>query len=145
MGTLLGVAIKSASKAPVVSLDNATISLESGVQGDHRGKPGDRQVTVLSRESWEDACQQIDQDLPWTVRRANLLIEGPSLVDSTGSRLQVGDVVLEITGETKPCPRMDEASPGLKDALVPAWRGGATCKVIRGGKVSIGDPVSIQE
>jgi len=60
-----------------------------------------------------------------------------------GSQVQIGNVLLEITKETDPCSRMDALQPGLKAALTPDWRGGARCKVLRKGLVSIGDKVTI--
>ena len=143
MGELLGIAIKETSGAPMKVLEEATVSLKSGVENDSRGHPGERQVTVLSRELWEEACAQLGVKLPWTTRRANLLIEGISLIDTTGYRLHVGDVVLEITGETIPCKHMDQAFQGLKDALPPSWRALVSCQVVKAGKVRLGNQVTI--
>ena len=143
MGKLIGIAIKHESQGPMTELQRAGITLEAGVADDFRGKPGKRQVTVLSRESWGDVCAQLGQVLPWTTRRANLLVEGVGLSESIGSKLRVGGAVLEITGETKPCPKMDKAVLGLKDALVPKWRAGVTCSVVEPGDVEIGDAVSL--
>ncbi|MDA0748233.1 MAG: MOSC domain-containing protein [bacterium] len=144
MGTLLNIANHTASRAPMVQLDRATITTESGVENDFRGRPGDRQVTVLVREAWETACTDLGIELPWTTRRANLLVEGLDLNQSAGSRLHVGNVVLEITGETEPCGRMEEARPGLLNALTPDWRAGVTCRVLQSGAVQPGDPVRLE-
>jgi len=59
--------------------------------------------------------------------------------------LQINDVSLKITGETTPCKRMDELFPGLKNALVPNWHGGVTCKVIKGGAIKECDKVFLQK
>jgi MOSC domain-containing protein YiiM len=84
---------------------------------------------------------EVVSDLPWTDRRANLLIEGLQLEETTGRLLRVGDLLLEVTGETKPCDRMEEAAPGLRGALSSDWRGGVTCRVVEGGSISVGDIV----
>ena len=81
--------------------------------------------------------------LAWTTRRANLYIEGLRLPRAKGSILRVGPVVLEVTGQTNPCHRMEEAYAGLLSALHPAWRGGVTCSVREAGHIRIGDPVEI--
>jgi len=65
------------------------------------------------------------------------------LMGRIGQQVRIGGVVLEITEETKPCSRMDEAHDGLRQALVPEWRGGVTCRVISGGPLTIGDPVTL--
>ncbi len=145
MGTLLGIAVRDASRAPMQILQETVITPEAGVQGDYRGHPGGRQVTVLVRESWEAACAQLGTDVPWITRRANLLVEGFDPHESTGSRLQIGSVILEVAGETTPCPRMEETHPGLQDALTPSWRGGVSCRVIEGGPIKVGDPLLVEQ
>jgi MOSC domain-containing protein YiiM len=55
----------------------------------------------------------------------------------------IGDLILEVTGETKPCFRMEEASPGLRNALNSGWRGGVTCRVLQGGQIRVGDRASL--
>jgi MOSC domain-containing protein YiiM len=127
----------------LIETEEAEVTLDLGVVGDARGaKPG-RQVTVLFREGWEAACRDLGADLPWTTRRANLLVEGLP-VPREGMRLAVGELVLEVTDETKPCRVMEAACSGLRRALMPDWRGGVTCRVIRGGRVRVGDRVEVR-
>jgi MOSC domain-containing protein YiiM len=144
LARLLGIARRAAKRAPMETLDTVTIGTVDGVAGDLRGKPGRRQVTVLAREAWDAACAELGTTLPWTTRRANLLVEGLDLAATTGTRLTIGAVVLEVTGETDPCHRMDEQKAGLRAALTPDWRGGITCRVVRGGTLSVGDPAHLE-
>lgn len=131
------------------TVDSALIEENGGVEGDHKGKRFPRRgVTILAREAWEAALAELAQtgnadDLPWTARRANLLIEGVELPHALGAIVEIGPVVLEITYPTTPCQRMDEARQGLMRALYPEWRGGVTCRVLEGGRVSLGDPVAV--
>ena len=143
MGRLAGIARRDRKRAPMETLDSAEITTDSGVANDSRGKPGKRQVTLLSRESWDDACREIGVDAPWTTRRSNLLIEGIVLPREAGRIVTIGDVRLRTTIEVDPCSRMDEQVAGLTGALKPDWRGGIACEVVEGGSVSIGDPVDI--
>ncbi len=143
MGRLVGIAIKAEKRADVCQMAEALVSLEHGVEGDHRGKPGKRQVTVLAVEDWKEACREINKDLPWTVRRVNLLVEGVPLEEQVHGRLQVGGLILEITGECDPCYRLEEQCPGLQDALVPNWRGGVTCQVLTPATIRLGDSVKL--
>src|SRR5688572_196979 len=92
----------------------SVIHASAGVQGDFGRRRGRAQITVLSEEAWRAACDEVGADLVWTMRRANLLIAGIPLQPLAGSRLVIGAVVLEVTGETDPCHRMDEAQTGLR-------------------------------
>lgn len=121
------------------------ITVAAGLEGDFKGaKYPRRQITVLAREAWEAALNKIGHDtLPWTVRRANLLTEGVRLPRSAGGILRIGQVLLEVTGQTYPCRRMEEACAGLLSALAKDWRGGVTTRVIEGGLVEQGDLVEV--
>ena len=123
------------------TLDGAEISMQTGVAMDFRGKPGKRQVTVISADAWRQACRELQNDIPWTTRRANLLVDDFELPKTIGAVLKIGQVRLRITGEVDPCSRMDEQCPGLTKALQPDWRGGVSCSVLQGGLVALGDEV----
>lgn len=126
-------------------LDEAQVSMETGVADDFRGRPGDRQVTLISSAVWRQVCTELDRELPWTTRRANFLVDGVELPREPGAIIEVGPVRLRVTMETDPCSRMDEQCPGLREALTPDWRGGVCCRVLSGGKVARGDSVRIVE
>jgi MOSC domain-containing protein YiiM len=115
--------------------------MQTGVAMDFRGKPGKRQVTVISADAWRQACRELQNDIPWTTRRANLLVDDFELPKTIGAVLKIGQVRLRITGEVDPCSRMDEQCPGLTKALQPDWRGGVSCSVLQGGSVALGDEV----
>ena len=136
--TLLGIAVKPQRLQPMQLLCAGELSLDEGLVGDSRGQPGPRQVTLLSLAAWQAACDEIGIMLPWTERRANLLVGALPLYQSVGSRIAIGAAVLEITGETDPCSRMTAVHPGLFEALSPAWRGGVCCRVLRGGSLTLG-------
>jgi len=138
---LLNIAIRAGRRDPMQQLETAHVSCEFGVNRDFRGKPGKRQITVLNKQSWDLVCEIIGKPLDWKTRRANLLVESLSLENSTGSVILIGEMVLEITQETDPCNRMDEAEPGLFNALKDNWRGGVCCRVLMDGDIKIGDAV----
>ena len=148
-GTLIGIARRAKSRAPMEALSAGLITREAGLDGDFRGaKFPSRQITVLAREDWEAALMDLTDlmgppDLPWTTRRANLYVEVIRLPRAKGGVLQIGDVILEITGQTNPCHRMEQAHKGLLSALHPHWRGGVTCRVCDGGTIALGAPVTI--
>ncbi len=124
------------------TVETAAVSVEDGVEGNVRTSRR-RKVTVIAAEAWAAACAELDADLPWTLRRANLLVEGLELPRQPGARLRIGGIVLEITLETEPCAVMDAQHPGLKAPLTPKWRGGVSCIVVEAGQVTVGDAAEI--
>ncbi len=148
-GRLIGIARRAKKRAPMETLARAHISTAAGLVGDSRGaKFMSRQITVMAREDWEAALLALASDtdlppLPWTTRRANLYIEGVRLPRAKGAIIRIGNVLLEVTGQTNPCHRMEELHPGLLSALHPEWRGGVTCRVREGADIQIGDRIEI--
>jgi len=142
-GTLRAIATRSAKSVAMITRMQATVDPMAGLDGDFHRKPGKRAVTVLALEKWNAACADVGADLPWTTRRANLLISGVDLPDKPGRRLRIGPVVLQITGETHPCDRMDAQHAGLTHALTPDQRGGVCCRIIEGGEIAVGDTVTL--
>jgi MOSC domain-containing protein YiiM len=65
------------------------------------------------------------------------------LPQAPGGILGIGAVRLEITAQTYPCARMEQACPGLLSALARDWRGGVTCRVLEGGDIALGDAVQV--
>ena len=143
MGRLVGIAKREAKRADMEILEDAEISEQTGVANDFRGKPGKRQVTLVSASAWAAVCNDLGQELPWTTRRANLLVEDINLPQRTGDVIEVGTVRLLVTMEVDPCSRMEEQAEGLKEAMTPEWRGGVACTVLKGGPVRLGDSVSV--
>lgn len=149
-GQLAGIARRPAVRAPMEEIAAGHIGVDTGLAGDHKGpKFPNRRITVLAREAWEEALAELESAdgspvvLPWTARRANLLVEGVALPKARGGIVRIGPVKLEVTYPTQPCSRMEEAHVGLLKALHPDWRGGITCRVLEGGEVRIGDEVEV--
>ena len=145
MAKLIGIAIRHSKRAPMQTLDRAFISLDKGVENDFRGKPSNRQVTVLSNRAWQQATTELNAELAWTTRRANLLVDELALENTVGKIMTIGNVELLITQETDPCERMQEAADGLFEALRRGWRGGVCCRVMREGEIKLGDEIILHE
>ena len=123
------------------TMQSAFVSVDKGVENDFRGKPSNRQITVLSLKAWQEATAALNTELDWTARRANILVDELELEDTAGQTITIGDVVLLITQETDPRERMQEVADGLFEALSAHWRGGVCCRVISEGQVKLGDDV----
>ena len=147
-GRLAGIAVRPDRYAPHIDHDDIDIGLD-GLDGDHAGRWPDRMVSIIAAEDWADACAALNPpadpiaELPWQARRANLLLEGVRLPRAAGAIITIGPVVLEVTGQTHPCKRMEETRAGLLKALAMEWRGGVLCRVKTPGRVRIGDTATV--
>ncbi|MEQ1887756.1 MAG: MOSC domain-containing protein [Alphaproteobacteria bacterium] len=144
-GEVIGIAKRERPRAPMLQLTEAEITVEAGLTGDFRGTVRGRQVTILTEEGWLAACAELGADLPWITRRANLLVRGVDITGRVGARLLIGTSVLVITDECDPCSVMEKAHKGLRKALIPGWRAGATCRVARAGSIVLGDSAELQQ
>ncbi|MEO1160887.1 MAG: MOSC domain-containing protein, partial [Pseudomonadota bacterium] len=117
-GRLIGIARRAARLLPMQEVSTGNVTVAAGLDGDHKGvKFPNRQITVLAIEAWRAAVRDAGEpDLSWTARRANFLVEGVHLPRAAGGVLRVGDVLLEVTSQTVPCRRMDDALTGLRKA-----------------------------
>lgn len=143
MAKLLKIFLRPSSRTPVREVPQALAVAGVGLEGDH-AHGGKRQVTLLSREGWEEACQALGTALSPGGRRANLIVEGVDLAALMhGGRLRIGETELKIARETKPCQLMDDVHLGLMDALKPRVRAGVYAEIVVGGTVRQGDPVEV--
>ena len=122
----------------------ATMVEGRGIEG-NANQGGERQVTIISKEMWEQLMNEVDGDKDPSSRRANLMVSGVDLSDTRGRVLAIGDVRIHIHGETRPCERMEEAQQGLKGAMESSWNGGAFGEVLDDGTISVGDAVEWRE
>jgi MOSC domain-containing protein YiiM len=139
-GRLEAIWIKRAHGGVMDPASKATLTAGGGIVG-NADQGGERQVTLLSRESWEESTRQQGAPLSPVARRANLLVSGVSLAGSAGRVLRIGACRVRIGGESEPCEKMDELRPGLRAALKPDWGGGAFGEVLDDGEIVVGAPV----
>jgi MOSC domain-containing protein YiiM len=140
-GRLEAIWIERAHRGPMDAVQEAELDVERGpVCSVDRSRR--RQVTLLEAESWARLMHELGGDIDPHARRANLLVNGVSLYETRGRVLRIGDVRLAIGGETTPCERMDDALPGLRDAMRGQWAGGAFVRMITSGVVRVGDEIT---
>ena len=98
-------------------------------------------MTLVEQEIWHTLMARVGASLPPSTRRANLLLSGIRLAQSRKRILCIGACRIRILGETKPCERMEEACPGLQQAMYAEWAGGAFGEVLDDGAIAVGDVV----
>lgn len=138
-GRLEAIWLKRARFGPMDPVPAAELETGRGIVG-NSDFGGRRQVTILDADEWECRVAALGATLEPSARRANLLVSGLDLTDSRGKTLAIGACRIRIGGETRPCERMDEALPGLRQALYERWGGGGWGAVVAGGRIAIGDP-----
>lgn len=141
-GTLEAIWIKRERKGSMDPVDAARLVRDAGLAGDaNLGRR--RQVTIIEAEVFQNLKEGLSHEVEPVMRRANLLVRGVRLRDTSDHVLTVGGCRILIRGETRPCQRMDEAVEGLCDALDPDWRGGAFGDVLDDGEIRLGDAVTL--
>ena len=144
MAEIIGIAIAPKILAPMQECEAVGVTIDDGLDGDARGRKRGRQVTILFEEDWQDAVAETGAPLDWTERRANFHVRGMRSPREDGGIFNIGTAQLKVVMETDPCDLMESKRVGLRQAMMPDWRGGVCCEVIAGGDVSIGDAVTYQ-
>lgn len=142
-GKVEWIGIRPAKKAAVEEVSEVEVNRESGLVGDHySGRSGKRHVTLIQQEHLEVIAKILGKETiepSWT--RRNIVVSGINLLSLKEKQFQVGDVVLEATGNCHPCSRMEEnLGAGGYNAM--RGHGGITAKVVQGGIIKRGDIVS---
>jgi MOSC domain-containing protein YiiM len=120
------------------------VTPDAGIEGDQARSPK-RAVTLLSLDQWAEVQSELGAELAPEIRRSNVAVRGIDLPSTMGKRVRIGEVELEIQGETRPCDLMDRLHQGLRAALAPDLRGGVYGSVIRPGVIKSGDAVEVVE
>ena len=134
--------VKPTAGAAMQPVEELAISADRGIAGQ---KPQQRPVTFIAQERWAELMVQMGAALDPSTRRANVLLSGIDLIESTGKTIRVGEIELIVRGETRPCRQMEAALPGLEEAMNDRWGGGAWTEVVTGGTIRVGDTVELAE
>jgi MOSC domain-containing protein YiiM len=137
-GEILSIWIKRSHRGVMDAVDEAQAVAGRGLVG-NADLGGRRQVTIIDEAAWRDAGAEAGAEVDPSKRRANVMVRGIPLADSREKLLRLGDCLIRILGETRPCERMEEAQPGLRQALRAAWRGGVFGEIVEGGALRVGD------
>ncbi len=141
-GVLLAISTRPTDGDPMTLQETANVVAGRGIDTENR-KTGTREITLICDWAWKRTCEQLDTELPWTTRRANLLTKGIDLPTTIGKTIAIGDVRIKVHDESRPCGLMDEQHAGLRDALKPESRGGVCGEVLVSGVIRVDDSVSV--
>jgi MOSC domain-containing protein YiiM len=144
MGKVEAIWIKRVRRGKMDPAQQAELIAGKGMVG-NANQGGRRQVTLIDKDVWAARTAAVGATLDPSARRANLMISGLDLLKSRGKTLRIGECILEIAGETKPCERMEEAASGLRAAMYEDWGGGAFAMIVKGGTIKVGDDVEFYD
>lgn len=122
-GRLESIWLKRSHRGPMDAHASVRLVAGEGIAGSI-DRSRRRQVTIISREVWNELMAALGAAVDPSARRANLLVSGVALAHTRGRVLRIGAGRLVVGGELTPCERMDEARPGLRELMRPDWRGG---------------------
>ena len=128
--------------APMTAVGAVSAEAGAGLVGDRYHGTRHRHVSVQSREQLDDAAARRGAPVPTDLTRRNVTVDRGVVPTTPGSRIVVGDVVLEVVRKAAPCRVMDSSvGPGARAAL--HERGGAVCRVLSSGTIAVGDAVEL--
>ena len=139
---LIGIFIGSNKGDPKVAIETAELIPDHGICGDHHaGLKPHRQVSLFASETLSQIIKAGIAISPEELS-TNLLTEG-LLLDSlaTGTRLKIGNTIIEITEARKPCGALTKIDKRLPKATY--LRCGQFARVIEGGIISADDTIEI--
>lgn len=143
-GRIEWIGIREERGATLSTLNSISISVESGLAGDHyRGTNKKRQVTLIQKEHIEvvEKILGIETIDPSLLRR-NIVVSGLNLLALKDYKFRLGTAILEYTGLCHPCTRM-EKNLGMGGYNALRGHGGITARVIEDGLVNLGDELVI--
>jgi MOSC domain-containing protein YiiM len=138
MGEIVAIWLKRFKRGPMDPVTEAEAVQGRGLKT-NANQGGKRQITLIDESRWREVQDELGIELDPRTRRATLMLRGIDLERTNGRLLRLGDVVVRIYGETRPCNQMEDAQPGLLAALSPRWRGGAFAEIVTGGIIRVGD------
>lgn len=142
VGEVLSIALRGKDPREMREVHEAICAVDGVLEGDPASSV-DRGITLISSRQWRQVICELGVELPWWTRRANVLVDTDGLGGYIGQLLKIGDVEIQIAGETKPCGLMDRLHPGLRSALLPDCRGGVHGRIVKGGVLRVGEAVEL--
>lgn len=138
------VAVNISEKKGVIKkpVDQIKLIEDFGIEGDAHAGKWHRQVSLLGVESIDKMKRAGIEDLFFGVFAENITTEGIDLYSlPIGTKLRVGEAVLEVTQIGKDCHGGCEIRRKVGDCVMP--REGIFSRVVKGGIVKPGDDIEL--
>lgn len=124
------------------SVDAVEAEADKGLVGDRYHGSRRLQVTIQSQEMLDCAASELGHPFDPSGTRRNITVDAGDLPTRHGTRLNIGDVELEVVRPSVPCRLLDDSiGPGAAAAL--RGRTGVICRVLTSGTIRVGSPVEV--
>ncbi len=144
VGTVTGIFLRPERREMPVETKEV-LAGENGLVGDHFSSSysDKRQVTLIQQEHLDAvfAIMGLPNVDPRLTRR-NIVVKGINLLALKDKKFQIGDAILETTGECYPCSRMEE-NLGVGGYNTMRGHGGITARVIKPGFIRTNSKVKM--
>ncbi|MDO4619121.1 MAG: MOSC domain-containing protein [Lachnospiraceae bacterium] len=136
-GTIVSINISREKGTQKEAVESAEVMEEWGLKGDAHAGKWHRQISLLSYEKYQ-AFAEKGAPIHYGSFGENLLVSGFDFRTlPVGTRLQSGEVLLEITQIGKQCHSGCEIYKIMGDCIMP--REGVFARVLKGGVLKAGD------
>lgn len=143
IGKVIAVCISPEKGTQKRNIGKGIFIEDFGIQGDAHAGKWHRQVSLLSHDKI-DAFRARGAEVQDGAFGENLVVEGIDFrVLPVGTRLYCSDVILEMTQIGKECHHGCEIFQKMGDCIMP--REGVFARVIRGGRIRVGDEMKVAE
>jgi MOSC domain-containing protein YiiM len=140
LGTVLAIHVAKATKLPMRPVDSVVAEAGAGLVGDRYHGSRHRHVTVQSAAGLAEASRDLGSPVEPGATRRNITVSGGPVPGRPGTRVRMGEALLEVVRPAAPCRLMDDLiGPGAMKAL--HARAGTVFRILEGGVVRVGDPV----
>ena len=140
-GKVLAICVSKEKGVQKKSVEEAMLIDNFGIAGDAHGGDWHRQVSLLSHDKIE-AFRKRGAQVENGDFGENLVVQGIDFSAlPVGTKLACNDVVLEMTQIGKECHHHCQIYHAMGDCIMP--REGVFAKVLRGGRIEIGDTLRI--
>jgi MOSC domain-containing protein YiiM len=142
LGKVIAINISETKGVPKTSIPEANMIADFGIEGDAHAGKWHRQVSLLANESVDKIRKQGFQGLCTGRFAENLTTEGIELwTIPVGSKVYIGQTLHEVTQIGKECHFGCAIKKLVGECVMP--KEGIFTKVIEGGKVKVGDEISV--
>ena len=140
MASVVAVCISERKGTQKHEVPEIQLKIDHGIVGDAHAGNWNRQVSLLAQESVEK-MKAVFPDIPVGAFAENILTEGLTLYTlPVGTRLRVGEVLLEVTQIGKECHAHCAIRHQVGDCVMP--REGIFTIVLEEGTIRAGDTIT---